>query len=279
MSDLLSVVVRVRAPQEMTMPSHVGRAVHALLLHWIGLTRPDLAEQWHNAEGVKPFAVSNLVGGKRIDKFTRVLAPQHDGWFRLVALNAEIAQTLQAVIDAPPADVDIDGNLLEVVELITDPQKHEWAGQTDYETLSAGYLLARAAPSRRVALELITPTLFRQNGLETPLPTADLVFGSLCDKWNAYSTVQIAPQFREYSRLGVMVTYFDLKSASVSHKNKVMLVGGVGSVTYTAVQYDRYWMSMLALLADFALYAGVGRHTTMGMGQARRVHIGHGAEA
>ncbi len=279
MSDLRSLVVRVRAPQEMRLPTHAGHALYALLLRWIGFSRPDLAEQWHNAEGLKPFAVSNLVGGKRIDKFTRVLAPQHEAWFRVVALNAEITQTLQAVIDAPPADVDIDGNLLEVVELITDPQKHAWAGQADYETLSAGYLLARTAPSRRVALELVTPTLFRQNGIETPLPTADLVFGSLCDKWNAYSTVQIAPQFREYSRLSVALSYFDLKSASVSYKKNMFFVGGVGSVTYTAVQYDRYWMSILALLADFAFYAGVGRHTTMGMGQARRVRLGQGVEA
>lgn len=273
MTDLMSVVVKVRAPQPLNLPNHVGRAVHALCLRLIGQARPDLAEYWHNAEGTKPFAVSNLVGGKRLDKFSRLLSPEYEAWFRLVALNAEVCEALRAVINAPPAEVDIDGNLLDVAMMTADPAQHEWAGETSYETMAAPYLMARAAPDRRVGLNLVTPTLFRQNALETPLPSADLVFGSLCDKWNAYSPTQIAPQLREYSRVGVTVSYFDLQSASVQHKNKVMLVGSVGTVTYAAVQYDRYWMSMLALLADFAFYSGVGRHTSMGMGQARREAI------
>ncbi len=39
-----------------------------------------------------------------------------------------------------------------------------------------------------------------------------------------------------------------------------------GQASYVAVTYDRYWMSLLGLLADFAFFAGVGRLTTVGLG-------------
>jgi CRISPR Cas6 N-terminal domain len=42
-------------------------------------------------------------------------------------------------------------------------------------------------------------------------------------------------------------------------------------VRFTATNRDRYWLNLVNVLADFAVYAGVGRLTTQGMGQARRV--------
>ncbi|RIK35422.1 MAG: CRISPR-associated protein Cas6, partial [Chloroflexi bacterium] len=46
---------------------------------------------------------------------------------------------------------------------------------------------------------------------------------------------------------------------------------GVGQATYVAVAADRYWLAVLQMLADFALYSGVGVQTATGMGQVRRV--------
>jgi CRISPR-associated endoribonuclease Cas6 len=45
----------------------------------------------------------------------------------------------------------------------------------------------------------------------------------------------------------------------------------VGKVTYSALNHDRYWLSLIHLLADFALFAGIGVSTALGMGQARKV--------
>jgi CRISPR-associated endoribonuclease Cas6 len=50
-----------------------------------------------------------------------------------------------------------------------------------------------------------------------------------------------------------------------------MRVGGVGQITYVSLNYDRYWMSVMHTLAAYALYAGVGAGTTMGLGQCRQV--------
>jgi hypothetical protein len=45
----------------------------------------------------------------------------------------------------------------------------------------------------------------------------------------------------------------------------------LGQVTYTALDDDRYGLAALNILADFALYSGVGVQTATGMGQCRRV--------
>ena len=54
-------------------------------------------------------------------------------------------------------------------------------------------------------------------------------------------------------------------------KNGALRIGGVGQVTYTALDDDRYALAALNMLADFALYSGVGVQTATGMGQCRRV--------
>ena len=48
-------------------------------------------------------------------------------------------------------------------------------------------------------------------------------------------------------------------------------IGFVGEVTYRALNTDRYWLSLINVLADYAFFAGVGYGTTQGMGQCRRV--------
>ena len=46
-------------------------------------------------------------------------------------------------------------------------------------------------------------------------------------------------------------------------------LGSLHDVQYVVTRYDRYWMSIIQLLADYAFYAGVGRFTALGLGQAR----------
>ena len=48
-------------------------------------------------------------------------------------------------------------------------------------------------------------------------------------------------------------------------------VGFTGQATFTSLNYDHYWMSVCAALADFALFAGVGAGTSMGLGQCKAV--------
>lgn len=271
MTDLLSLVVEVRALETVSMPTHLGRAVYAQFLRWLDAADPALASRWHDADGIKPYTCSSLVGGKRTDKDRRQITPEDPLWFRITALDSTVAQILLALAAQPPTHAELDSVRFAITAMHTDSNAHAWAGSTDYATLAAPYLLARQQSPRRLQMRLVTPVSFRQQGLIQPMPMPDLVFGGLADRWNAFSPLAVSPQLRDYCVTAVAIRQFELTSRSTPGKPQEVQIGATGEITYYAVTFDRYWCSVLGLLADYAFYAGVGRATATGMGQAHRI--------
>jgi len=269
--DIVSLVVTLRPQAPVVLSKHLGHAVYALLMRWVDAYDATLAQRWHDAEALKPFTCSNLVGGHRVERHTRRFTPEESCWFRLTTLAPELAAVLTAYQAQPPETVELDGHAFYVESVTTDPQVHPWAGTANYEQLAATYLLAPRGAPRRLKLEFASPTVFRHQGMHMPFPLPSLTFGSLADRWNAFSPVAISPEARRYAEQCVAVNNFRLRSAAVPLKDGIWRVGAVGSAHYVAVRYDRYWMAVLALLADFGRYGGVGKMTTFGLGQMRRL--------
>ncbi len=105
--------------------------------------------------------------------------------------------------------------------------------------------------------------------LQAPLPT--LVFGSLLEKWNAYAPIAFPPEVKRFAEECLAVSQYQLSTRAVPQKSGGLRVGAVGEITYISLHYDRYWMSVIATLAAFALFSGVGASTTQGLGQCRIV--------
>lgn len=271
MTDVLSLVVTVTPDEDVTVPAHLGRAVHALLLRWLDTYDAALAKRWHDTSGPKPFTASTLIGGGRVNAASRLLRAGGTYWFRLTALVPEVSAALLARAETPPLTVDLDGVLLPVTSITADPDAHQWAGSATYQELAAPYLLARERAPRRVRLRFVSPVSFKQNNLHMPVPMPDLVFGSLADRWNAFSPVAVSSGVRDFCRFAVAISSLDLRSRGLPLKGGVKQVGSLGKMTYPVVRHDPYWASVLGLLADAAFYTGVGRYTTVGMGQAVRL--------
>lgn len=159
-----------------------------------------------------------------------------------------------------------------MVNVFCHPQRHPWSGSTTYEALAERHLLGQPTTKRmnEVTLEFASPTAFKSKELQVPLPLPNLVFGSLVDRWNRFSNVELSEQVRAFGELAVEVNVFDLRSVPVEQKNKSVRVGAMGTVRYRALYEDRYWLGVYQLLADFALFSGVGVQTATGMGQVRR---------
>ena len=270
MTELLSLVVIVRTPEPVTLPATLGRAVNALLLRWLEDADPELARCWHDAEGVRPYTCSTVIGSRREGKDQRAFDPEVPAWFRLTALNADVCAALDRVLADPPDTVEIDRVPFHGESITADPAVHPWAGRATYQEVAAPFLLEATNIQRRVALQYTSPVAFRQNGMNMPVPLPGLVFGGLAERWNAFSPVRISPEVRRFAETSVALNGFRLRSRAVPGKAGSLQIGAVGSATYTATRYDRYWMGLLGLLADFAFYGGVGRGVTQGMGQTRR---------
>jgi CRISPR-associated endoribonuclease Cas6 len=107
--------------------------------------------------------------------------------------------------------------------------------------------------------------------MTVPVPMPGLVFGSLVERWNAFSPITLSPDMRRYGEEVMAISQYSLRSAPVAQKAQGLRIGGVGEVTYRALSSDRYWIGVMHMLADFALFGGVGVQTATGMGQVRKV--------
>jgi CRISPR-associated endoribonuclease Cas6 len=285
-NDLISLVLYLQpveqVPAEKTLPGWWGRASHALLLDLVREKDPGLAEKLHDESVLRPFTASTLMGRfpqGRLDLERPYL-------LRLTALQREVAAILQEEAQtgrlAVGSTVELDYMQFRVVEPNLDPhpgeagergeeQGNPWAAETSYQELSAPYLLAKEAAPKRLSLQLTSPTTFKSAGKHIPIPLPELVFGSLLERWNAFAPIAFPPEVRRYAEECLAVTQYKLSSRAVPLSSSNLRVGAVGEVSYTTLNYDRYWMSVIATLAQFALFSGVGAGTSQGLGQCRRV--------
>jgi CRISPR-associated endoribonuclease Cas6 len=104
-----------------------------------------------------------------------------------------------------------------------------------------------------------------------PLPLPHLVFGSLLERWNAFAPVAFPPELRRYAEECLALSSYELRSRGVLLKEGGLRMGAVGRARYVTTNFDRYWMSLINLLADFAIFSGAGAGTGMGLGQCRRI--------
>ncbi len=290
--DLLSLPLTLRPlpPPDPTAPLPLwwGRAAHRLLLKIVEQYDPALASGLHDDDGPRPFTVSNLIG--RFPKQTLDMEGMYT--LRFTALQANLAAILrQAAQDgplAPGAAIELDYHPFQVIEpqlAISDQQSATGEQQskinhhpskilTSYADLSAPYLLGQRPAPRHLRLELASPTAFKSGGKHVPLPLPDLVFGSLLERWNAFAPIAFPPETRRYAAECLAITRYDLHTHSLPWKSGGLRVGAVGEIRYVTLNYDRYWMSVLATLGELAFYAGVGVSTGMGLGQCRILDFG-----
>lgn len=248
-------------------PAHLGRAAYAFILRQIAAQDPQLAEQIHNSDRAKPLTCSALIGGTRTGKDTRLYTAERPGWLRFTGLTPAVSQHLLALAHNPPATIELDGFTFQTLSATVDPQQHPWANQTSYETLASPYLLAQIKPLFHLYLNFASPTLFRSHNLSHPVPLPHWVFGSLADRWNEFSPIQITPEIRRFAEECITLSRYHLRTRAIPFKDSTVQMGCVGTVRYTLVNRDRYWGSMVNLLAHYAFYSGVGYQTTIGLGQ------------
>lgn len=268
---LTSIMLTLTAEHDVVLPAHLGRANYAETLRHIGQIDAALAEQIHAGEGPKPLTCSSLLG-VRHGRENIVIAHGQQVGIRITGLTQAVSQALLAgLVQEPPTYWWLHEQRFAVISTCCNAQQDPWTGRTTYEDLAASRLLQREQPSRQAALEFASPTAFKSGGITMPVPLPGLVFGSLVERWNAFSPITLAPEMRRYGEEMMAISRYRLESQVIEQKNKGLRIGGVGRATYVATGGDRYWLGVMNMLADFALYSGVGVQTATGMGQARRV--------
>ncbi len=270
--DLISLLLTLRPLDSDrpagSLPTWWGRASQALALQVFDQMDPALAAALHDGSSLRPFTASTLMGRMADGRLDAAgsYALRFTGLTRLVSQRlAQAAQPGGPL--APGAVLHLDYQPFRVEAAQSDG--HPWAGRAGYAELAAATLAGD--PPRQIGFLLASPTSFRSAGKQVPLPLPELLFGSLLDRWNAFAPLAFPADVRRYAQECLAVARYSLRTRPVAAKEGGMRVGAAGQISYVTLHYDRYWMGVLASLAGFACYSGVGGGTAMGLGQVRRM--------
>lgn len=118
--------------------------------------------------------------------------------------------------------------------------------------------------AQAVRLEFLTPAAFHSRGMTMPLPVPDLVFGSLLERWLAWSEVGLEGGARAVVSECAAIRRHRIQTVSVRMQGR--LTSFLGWAEFTLIKPHPAYAGLLALLGEFARYSGVGQKTGMGMG-------------
>jgi len=271
--ELLAAVVTLVPVEPAATSASLARAAHAWLLGRIAESDAALAAGLHNSDGPRPFTVSNLWGAGPAREGRVALDPQRPCWLRFTGLTAAVSAAIERALPAPGDRLRLAEALLAVQEVATETEQHPWAGRADYADLMQRYTLTPGPPPRGVTMRFASPTAFRSQGRDVPLPSPSLVFDGLLRKWNAFSPLALPEEAKRYAEECVALSRFRLRSHWVSFEagGKGAQVGFSGEVRFRFLVGDGYWTRLMTLLAGYAFWAGTGYRTTAGMGQTQAV--------
>jgi CRISPR-associated endoribonuclease Cas6 len=256
-----------------------GKHLHALFLSVVSSVDPDLGQYFHDSQPNKAFTVSPLQtqitslskeGGR-----DKILQWQHSKsisagkpcWWRISLLEDSIFGKLTKLWLHlnPEKSWHLGSADLYITSILgTSQTQQPWANACSCEDL-----LSNASETERLfRFILATPTAFRQRKYDTALPTADAIFNSLLKRWQKYSAAEFSPLPID----SIYPSFFDIRTEIITDKRS-KFIGCVGEVHYRLFgDVTPLVVKQLNALADFALYCGIGRKTTMGMGMVRRLN-------
>jgi CRISPR-associated endoribonuclease Cas6 len=261
---LAAVLLTLEPVDEAVLPfSHGAHAFAAALDLFLRLD-PALARQLHEDRGAKPLTVSLLTGPAQREGGNIRVSPGNRYEWRLTGLSAPVAAALLAV-SPELGGVRIGGAVFRIASVATRAQEHPEAGRTTHDELMSN--ATAASTGGRVTLKFLTPATFRQGEVELPFPLPRLVWGSLLDRWNTWSSAQFV-DLKPVLEQGVVLANWRGETRRVELGSRAT-VGFVGRFTYLVPAGPPELRWLIRLLAGYAFYAGAGWQTTHGMGQVR----------
>ena len=266
----------------------LGRPAQAWFLGQLTRSHASLASRLHDEQGLKPYTVSTLLDecGHPL-RAGGWLEPGQTCFLRVTSLNEELSDALEKKIihhTRSTNQLTLYKMDFRVDEVFSTRSQHEWAGKSSFAEVAKD--LTMASSGTHVRMEFVSPTAFRNNGLDVCVPSSGQIFRSLWEKWNAFcpEPMQIHefwPQFASDCILIDELTTINTTHWGFAEGSHGAATGFTGTVGFSLMPKDKvkkdwqqYWdgaATVMQSLANFSFYCGVGHHTTIGMGQTRVV--------
>ncbi|MEA5618705.1 CRISPR-associated endoribonuclease Cas6 [Cronbergia sp. UHCC 0137] len=269
-----SLVLNI-TPQSPIYPEFLtGRHYHALFLTLVSSVDKTLGDYLHQSDADKAFTLSPLQVQQKHKSHHQTLQFCHSEaipagsscWWKITLLDDNLFSQLTPLwLNLNPEHPWHLGSANLFITSIqgTRQSNQPWANVCTYNQL---YEQA-SETERNINFIFASPVAFRQGGFDNVLPTKESVFNSLLNRWNKYSGIE----FTDFSLESIYPSSFQINTRVTSnYDNK--FIGCVGEIGYRILgNVETMAIKQINTLADFALYAGLGRKTTMGMGIVRRI--------
>jgi len=265
MDDIALLTLHLRPTHIAALPAWLGRSAQAWYLSQLRDLDPALSAAVHDGSRLRPFTLSSLLAPASGD--TIRLHPAHPVRLRVTTLHPDVTRlTLNALVPQWLAEgIDLHGQHLHVTSV-------------DTETTGFAELLAAAqsnpALPRRQTFIFRSPTVFnRTGGMTIPLPLPEYVFGSLIDRWSAFAPVSLDDGLRAFIQQQIAIVDYEGRTRCIAleRANRGQHIGFTGRVTFHAQSGEQPYLAQWHALGDFAVFSGVGKHTTIGLGQIEKV--------
>lgn len=267
-------------PQSTIYPQFLtGRHYHALFLNLVSSVDRTLGDKLHDATADKCFTLSPLQvkmdterrrekGRSHLLQYQQQqpVPPATPCWWRISLLDDTLfSQLTQLWLNINPEQPWHLGSAdLFITRIQSTPQSTQpWANACSYSQL---YVDA-SETEKTINFAFATPTAFRQGSFDTALPSRDSVFRSLLQRWNKYSEFEFEADLIE----SIFPSFFNINTA-IANDSRSKFIGCLGEISYRIMgDVEVATIKRINALADFGMYAGIGRKTTMGMGMMRRI--------
>lgn len=273
--DLLSAVIEFRPREAVTLRRETtGQLVHGAFLDLLKQRDRALSDALHAAGERKPFTLSTIRG---LANGQRELQADRIYQFRVTALTAPLTECLAQLHSG---ELEMLGQRMPLVVIRS---RCASSAALFYQHIASERLVLR-----RIGFRFRLPTLVECDHRACGLfPEPNLLFQHLAQKWLAHSYLpddELGARVRaaladapEIAARTLLVSRYNLRTEPVYFRGDVqnntsafVKIGYVGTIEYVASKMaDPLALRVFHLLADYALFAGVGYHTTMGMGQVR----------
>jgi CRISPR-associated endoribonuclease Cas6 len=252
---LHAIIIDLNAAQRGYLPATLGRAIQSQVLTWFGLANPAIAEMIHDNQD-NPISLSGLIGHRRPKGEVR----EGDQFsIRISLLQGSLIHFLLQGLELWGNQPITLGKCAFVIRGISAmPGSHPGVGSSSYELL-----LKTPRIQDDITLQFQSPTSFKQEGGIQPFPLPELVFGSLQRRWNLF-----APEAYQIPHL----EWKALTSAAQieTHAMQMESASEIGCQGWARYRFPHPTQAQIAsVLAYYAFFAGVGRKTSRGMGQAK----------
>lgn len=295
--SLASFTMYVRPKKTLALRGHSGRLINGLVYTLLDEVAPVVAAEEHappvlssHRSGEEPLDIDKKPKStRRINGFTTswVQGAFHregsDVWatpdelykIRFTTLREPVYHALGAAVirrltEGRGVGIGVSGETQDnfrIERLGLAPHEHDpWVALSDYEAIWR----ASEGGRRTVRLCFASPTAFQAGKLQSLFPTPASVFHGLLLKWNAFTPLayKLTPEGWDTLEQQVGVSRYELRT-DVIRAGKFMLKGFMGWVEYDLKEASPEVAHTIEVLSRYALFAGVGKKTTQGMGQCR----------